>query len=1106
MFRKIFFSLCFILPLAQTLWAQTLYPIQKNGLWGAIDRSGKIRIAPTYDFMSDFNAKGLALVRQKNAYGLIDQNGNLLIPPVYAQINLLPCGLYAVQKNHKSALLDRKNNLRTKPIYDAIGPLNDRLLRTLEGKKMGVIDTNGLAILPPHYDRIDRFKKKQPYTIIYKNQKKGILAQNGDLWADAIFNDIEKQGATLVASQKRGQYKALFLDQDGKLLKQKDFPNRVAWQQYARAADFKKRKQILAENPSARKPRWVRTDYRFALQDGAGNNLLGSEKEFYNVFADSVSGLSMGKMDDADGKTRTALIDHRQAKILFEVAAKDLALIDYQSANYARLTIDTLWDAMINKDGKILRQAVGKDEKQFPITNVGDFYDGRAWFKSKDKYGFLDGEARAVILPDYEVVSDFSEKHAIGQKNGQFGAFDTDGKVVIPFNYEGIAPPQQGIFRAKKGKGSQGRWGTLNLKNKTIIPFVYEAIGDFVDGEATVVKDKKFGLIDRQGKIRIPPTIAVEKMLPFRNGIAWVGRGRKVQEAGGSFRIIYTKQGYVSRNGTFIIPPEYSYIDNFQDIWDKQRGICRVRKDGKVGYFDYKGNNVLPTLYFFADNFEKIWAENKGITKVSHNRLFGYVNHHGQEVVPVLFEEISDNFEQVWADSSGIALAKKEGKYGYLNYKAIAEVPFIYEALTEFREGIALAKKGGKWGVINPKNETVVPFTHEELRFLPNTKKAIIRLLKRSEKHYFIDKTGVFLAQKTDNEAQKPKYSFTENNKYNYQWQNEELGVAAVAHKDKQALAEANGSLLTKFSFRKIGAFSEGLAAAKKDGKKLKDRRFGYINPKGKWEIEPIYQKANPFSEGLAAVMLRQKWGYINKAGKSVIENRFRQADAFGGGYAVADGRKIIDKKGNLVGNFELAGKITSRFSSERAVVEETAGFYHIKPDGMPAYFSRHDAVTPFVGEVAFAKQGELWELTRRSGQMGNFRSKVRFSRAKRNEYLKKYGKNRKQELGAGNAMMDIGWEKIQNGVWKMIGKSGRALSKVVFKQVKPQENGFDVVLEQQYGLMDKSGKALSAPVYEYISAPKAGVVKAISGGKTGYFDVQKMRWIWKIEQSDAQD
>jgi WG containing repeat len=51
----------------------------------------------------------------------------------------------------------------------------------------------------------------------------------------------------------------------------------------------------------------------------------------------------------------------------------------------------------------------------------------------------------------------------------------------------------------------------------------------------------------------------------------------------------------------------------------------------------------------------------------------------------------------------------------------------------------------------------------------------------------------------------------------------------------------------------------------------------GYIDINGKIVIKPQFDAASAFSEGLAAVLIGEKWGYINRQGEIVIEPRWKQ-------------------------------------------------------------------------------------------------------------------------------------------------------------------------------------------------------------------------------------
>nr|MBA2747262.1 WG repeat-containing protein [Tatlockia sp.] len=54
----------------------------------------------------------------------------------------------------------------------------------------------------------------------------------------------------------------------------------------------------------------------------------------------------------------------------------------------------------------------------------------------------------------------------------------------------------------------------------------------------------------------------------------------------------------------------------------------------------------------------------------------------------------------------------------------------------------------------------------------------------------------------------------------------------------------------------------------------------------GKQVISPQFDLANSFSEGLAAVKIKDKCGYINKIGKVVVKRRFSACEDFAEGLA----------------------------------------------------------------------------------------------------------------------------------------------------------------------------------------------------------------------------
>jgi hypothetical protein len=122
---------------------------------------------------------------------------------------------------------------------------------------------------------------------------------------------------------------------------------------------------------------------------------------------------------------------------------------------------------------------------------------------------------------------------------------------------------------------------------------------------------------------------------------------------------------------------------------------------------------------------------------------------------------------------------------------------------------------------------------------------------------------------------------------------------------DKRGYIDRSGNIVIEPQFDGAGDFSEGLAvvATRKNG-----YAEGYIDETGKIVIEPRFDKAGEFSEGLAPVGFDQdkrevtlgsntyvtssshpsyKWGYIDRTGKYIAEPKYSIALGFSEGLAV---------------------------------------------------------------------------------------------------------------------------------------------------------------------------------------------------------------------------
>jgi len=141
-----------------------------------------------------------------------------------------------------------------------------------------------------------------------------------------------------------------------------------------------------------------------------------------------------------------------------------------------------------------------------------------------------------------------------------------------------------------------------------------------------------------------------------------------------------------------------------------------------------------------------------------------------------------------------------------------------------------------------------------------------------------------------------------------------ENGIAAVADSGGWSYIDPTGRTVVRPYVYDNGPdpFGEGLARCVVGGK------VGFFDERGRVVIEPQFDFASPFHEGLAAVCngcreIKEDehrrveggtWGYINPTGNIVIPLEFDSASDFEGGRAIVSttGRKLtIDRSGKPV-------------------------------------------------------------------------------------------------------------------------------------------------------------------------------------------------------------
>ncbi len=340
--------------------------------------------------------------------------------------------------------------------------------------------------------------------------------------------------------------------------------------------------------------------------------------------------------------------------------------------------------------------------------------------------------------------------------------------------------------------------------------------------------------------------------------------------------------------------------------------FARVRDNDKFGFIDKSGAMVITSQFDKAGNFSE------GHAAAFKDKKWGFIDTSGKWV-------IQPSYDKVKAFNSGYALVLKDDQWNYIDTSGnILNTP-VQEKFYDFNErGIAFYRIGKKIGLMNTNAKVILEPTYDVIKPFVDGHARV----RNGDMWGMIDLTGKVTIP--------VEYSKLSDYRTKAIWaaKGESYGVLV------------NGKFEIVASASKIWDFTNesDLTYARK-GKKV-----GFINAKGEWVIEPTFDKARAFKNGLAPVAKEKSWGYINEQGAEVVGFNYRDAEIFAdNGLAPVKEKKLwgfIDSTGKMVipAQYNITAGGLSLFSKNnikgfhngmaRVRYKKTWGF--ITEDGQP--------------------------------------------------------------------------------------------------------------------------------------------------------------------------
>lgn len=327
---------------------------------------------------------------------------------------------------------------------------------------------------------------------------------------------------------------------------------------------------------------------------------------------------------------------------------------------------------LMSSNGKVIVEAYCKlihiwnNNPEFSIVEFRKSYYGEN--VGIDGWYLIDKTGNMLTHKSYDKIYQFVEDIAICQRfvlddNGDienllYGGINNKGVEIIECKYEKVSVFRDGVAALKLN----GKWG-LTSKNDFLTQFEFDDIclnsekGDasyitsldtslapienipkdlaFIrNNVGIVVKDKMYGLIDRQGN-QIAPCV-YDKILPSSNNEVMIYKDG-------------WRSGFINNRGVKIIPAMYENTLGFSE------GLAACQFNGEWGFINKSNQVVIPF------KFSEVGSFSYGLARVRKNNLWGYIDEFGKIVVRTKFMYVEDFFKD--AQENIYALVEKwDGK------------------------------------------------------------------------------------------------------------------------------------------------------------------------------------------------------------------------------------------------------------------------------------------------------------------------------------------------------------------------------------------------------------------------------------------------------------
>lgn len=558
-------SLIVICSITTDIYGQqknALIPYRTGALFGFVNKDFKQIIPPNYDGVDPFNGN-VAVVKVFNKYGIINKEGKELTPFKYDWI-FNEGHQWIIVRNggtgsKKYGLINDKGTELIPVEYDDIEVDSNSYLNVVRNNLSGLMDTSGRILIPAEYSKLNI---KYGVVVCYKNNAYGALTISGKIIVPFEYDNIIPAPDGNIAVLKQNKY---------------------GWVDYTG-------RQICKPN----------YDFFGYFADGNSVFSTGGKYGFMDINGrEIVPSVYEGMWDFSNGR---ALVKQKGLYGYVDIYGKPVTPVEYEAA----------WPfkegrARVHMSGKCAYiDSSGKKITSFKFTQGSDFNQGLAIVSFDNKKGFINLNGDIVYSDECSFLGNFRKGLSLKGKIGKYGMIDRSFNEIIPAIYDTIIFSHGNFIIANQS----GQKVIYNMNGKVLAGKDYDEKHPANAYFIRVNKGDKKGLMDKNGNEIVPCEYKYVYTLQVSEGIA-------------SYQVD-KKYGYIDTNGRIILPPEYDWCIRFHN------GFGTIEKDNKDGFVNSKGKIITPLKYVGVRDFESGFAE---VRESYMNDFFDYIDTNGRELI-----------------------------------------------------------------------------------------------------------------------------------------------------------------------------------------------------------------------------------------------------------------------------------------------------------------------------------------------------------------------------------------------------------------------------------------------------------------------------------------